>query len=325
MTDEPHENSPSRRDAAVDFCTDVYTLANRRRNTQMSTQSAGQSSSSRVAPWTFSLFDFGETSVAGYALARAAQLFSSNRPVSMSDRSIYLVEGNIGAGKSTLCAQLNTSREAIVVCEHVGTHFIDAFNANRRRFAFALQMTQHTKRVAALELALHQREHATVLDRSIIGDFAFALWNACSDNIDDDEWQLYLEAANHRPSLPPSDRLVIVFLHDDVASCSLRQQRRDDFAIDRDYLVGLEAAHLVVLALIKASQPNVTIVELHWGEYGRARDPSAVLKLMRAGDDPKAMDERRASLKTRAHAACALVANESARNNLLEFFTSKLS
>jgi len=248
------------------------------------------------------LFGTTELGMVGLVIARFSTFFSSPTTTLSDEKPIYLVEGNIGAGKSTLCKQF--ARTHNVVCESVGDKFVQAFNGNRARFAFALQMTQLTKRQYALELAL-ARDAVTILDRSLVGDFAFALWNTVSSNMADDEWALYCEQAGTVPKLPASSRLIIVFLHDDVESCAFRQRRRDLYEIDTDYLAGLEAAHLVCLACLPAS---IAVVELCWQEY--AREHTGIDFLSDAISDAETVLRRRATFRDRARLAAAALTNQ---------------
>jgi len=261
------------------------------------------------------LFGVTQVGVLGLTIARLSTIFSSQDTMT-SSKPIYLIEGNIGVGKSTLCDQFKTMPASVVVCESVGNRFVQAFNNNRGRFAFALQMTQLTKRQYALQLALARSDNTTTLiDRSLVGDFAFALWNAASANLAPDEWALYCEQAGNKPQLPKSSRrIIVVFLHDDVESCAFRQRRRDQYEIDTDYLAGVEAAHLVCLACL---DPSITVVELYWREY--ARDHANTDFLNDAVRDTTTVLQRRETFKDRARQAVLALSNTRAQQYLLDY------
>jgi len=259
-------------------------------------------------------------------------------PVDSLTPPIVLVEGNIGAGKSTLCASLERRDAADGLCvrvvdERVGEQLLKAFYANRRRYAFAMQLRQLTLRQAAFNAAVARARASpptttTVLDRSLVGDFAFALWNWASSSIDRDEWHLYCEAAGDEPlapcaGAPPPPSLVIVYLHDDVKSCSFRQLKRDQHAIDVEYLRGIEAAYLVVLARLVAARRHC-VVELHWAEYARQRESRREMLEVLAGratlPNADELEQRRTSLSTRATDAIARLGDEKARRRLEDYF-----
>jgi len=196
-----------------------------------------------------------------------------------------MLEGNIGAGKSTLAAALAAREPGIrAVCESIGSRFLAAFYEQPARYGFALQMTQHAARLGALRLALAATTTTTtttILDRSILGDYAFALWNAACGHLTPLEWRLYQEqagatiAAALAQCITAPSMVRIVFLSDAVSACFERQAARDGGAgIDRAYMTGLDAAHLVVLAAVPSMY---SLRELVWGEYRAAPSLADVL------------------------------------------------
>lgn len=187
-----------------------------------------------------------------------------------------MLEGNIGVGKSTLAARMARQPGIVAVRESIGPAFLAAFYSDPDRYGFALQMTQHAARLGTLRHALvAPAPVATVLDRSILGDYAFALWNAACGHLSPLEWRLYTEqagatvAAALEQSVGASAASVhILFLHDTAAACFARQAARDGGAgIEYAYMVGLEAAHLVVLACVP---PRYALTEYQWDEYAAA-------------------------------------------------------
>ena len=228
---------------------------------------------------------------------------------------ILMVEGNIGAGKSTLCGEMEriggTEPRPHVVYESVGAHFMEAFYATPQRYAFALQMVQQAKRAAALLRANDMAATtATVFDRSVVGDYAFALWNAASGNMSAADWRLYREQAGDsvgealtRAGAHPEAN-VLVYLSDDAAACHVRQVRRDaavPITIDIGYLRGVHAAHLVCLACVPRAY---RIVELDWSAYAHPDQCAQTLAALLAPTQQLPSLDRDA-LAARARAACA--------------------
>jgi deoxyadenosine/deoxycytidine kinase len=227
--------------------------------------------------------------------------------------TITLIEGNIAVGKSTFMRTMQRQCPAVYCrAENVASQFLAAFYAEPARYAFALQMMQLARRQGELECACIHLVHAdtsTFLDRSVLGDYAFALWNTAAGNLTRAEWQMYRAEAGERvadvlPRVHPKD-LTILFLNDDVDACAERQRQRDAAPIDREYLAGLHAAHLVVMALVP---DEYTLIELQWTEYA-------------AFDAARPVPNRRATLRERARATIdALTCSASAR----EFLTATL-
>jgi len=255
----------------------------------------------------------------------------------------YLVEGNIGAGKSTLCRTLSRALGATSVYELIGKRFLTAFYERPSTYAFALQMVQQAKRAAVV---MHTNSVATadtpitILDRSVVGDYAFALWNWASGNMSDQDWQLYREQAGADVAAALDSagaalrHTTIIFLNDDARSCHVRQTRRDQGTptIEYPYLAGLHATHLICMACIP---PTYTIVELHWAEYAELAQSATsddgerpserldeVYRVLRS--TPDVQSARRATLAVRARRACDELTNIGAAERLSQFLKTAL-
>jgi hypothetical protein len=215
-------------------------------------------------------------------------------------RSLLLVEGNIAAGKTTFLRALHANEPwATVEPEHVGADFLAAFYAAPGAYAFALQMTQLAHRRAALR---HLAE--AIVDRSVLGDYAFALWNAATGNLTPEQWRLYRSEAGASvaqalaSSVAPAE-CAILFLNDAAETCRIRQVARDGTPIPIEYMRGIEAAHIIIMAHVP---PEYTLVELRWPEYSTGQ-----LAL-----EPATASERRATLRARAE-KCITLLDESDR------------
>ena len=157
-----------------------------------------------------------------------------------------------------------------------------------------------------------------LLDRSILGDYAFALWNAAIDNLDAEQWSLYLEQAGRSVTealerhVPDSATATIVFLYDAASRCKERQAERDEKPVDSSYMLGLEAAHFIVMASVPS---RYRLVEYRWKEYSTG----ALLS------DESVYAERRESLEKRARDAIErLVFSRQAREFLEREFNKNL-
>lgn len=199
---------------------------------------------------------------------------------------LVLVEGNIASGKTTLCRLL----PGRLIEEHVAPSLLRLFYAKPERYAFALQLAQCLSRRHVFATALAGADQC-IIDRSIVGDFAFAAWNHACGNLTDDEWAAYLEYAGGTdvPSilagamLAPDPRLgalcapameqqkvCIVYLRDDSASCRKRALARSgaEDAASAEYFAGLQLAHdLAWRQLVAANVPGLRLVRLSWTRY----------------------------------------------------------
>ena len=100
--------------------------------------------------------------------------------------AVIALEGLIGIGKSTLCNKLTRiyPDEVEVYSEETNEKFLQLFYSDTKRYGFALQWGMLKSRIYQLRLAQHDTRHGRwphrellFWDRSMIGDYTFALWN----------------------------------------------------------------------------------------------------------------------------------------------------
>lgn len=100
--------------------------------------------------------------------------------------AVIALEGLIGIGKSTLCNKLTQlyPDEVDVYREETNEKFLQLFYSDPKRYGFALQWGMLKSRIYQLRLAQHDTRHGRwphrellFWDRSMIGDYTFALWN----------------------------------------------------------------------------------------------------------------------------------------------------
>lgn len=123
------------------------------------------------------------------AAAKKASLHDSShiRYASAEDPgAVIALEGLIGIGKSTLCNKLTQlyPDEVDVYREETNEKFLQLFYSDPKRYGFALQWGMLKSRIYQLRLAQHDTRHGRwphrellFWDRSMIGDYTFALWN----------------------------------------------------------------------------------------------------------------------------------------------------
>jgi deoxyadenosine/deoxycytidine kinase len=270
--------------------------------------------------------------------ALAALLCYKRARTRRSTPRAILVDGNIGAGKTTLVCALASAQPTHyrAAPEAIGPRFLAAFYATPVEYGFALQMTQHAQRSALLQEALAADEHVTLLDRSILGDYAFALWNAASGNLNAEHWTLYREQAGASIADALSARLAepravrLVYLHSGADECGARQRVRDAAlvgasAIPPAYMRGIEAAHALVFALVP---DDYALDVLYWREYASPRGVELLAGSSSSSQqrDDLDMRARRAALRANARATVVrLVADERAREFMLAWYAEQVN
>lgn len=126
--------------------------------------------------------------------------------------SIILIEGIIGAGKSTLGASLHRAlSRAGIACEffeeNVDPKLLELFLSDKQKYAFAMQTVLLVQRQKTYMKAIQfaRRENGvSIVDRSLYGDIAFAKMHYKSGRIDAKEWAVYESLISNSPLPQPS-------------------------------------------------------------------------------------------------------------------------
>jgi len=154
-----------------------------------------------------------------------------------------VVEGPIGAGKTSLATRLAERMDASLLLEDPKANpFLPQFYRDMRRYALPTQLFFLFQRVGQLE-TLKQPDlfgKPTVADFTLAKDPLFARLT-----LDDAEYQLYNRIYQHvRPQAPTPD--LVVYLQASVDTLVFRVRRRGnpiETGIDEDYLRRLSEAY----------------------------------------------------------------------------------
>lgn len=158
------------------------------------------------------------------------------------------IEGNIGAGKTTLAHKLAQHYNARLILEQFTDNpFLPRFYEDRERYAFPLELSFLAERYSQLKDTLLNRElfqQMIVADYTIIKSQLFA-----RNNLSDDEYELFQRMAEIiRTQLPRPD--LLIYLHCPVPK--LQQQihhrgRAYEMNIADEYLMEIQEAYLQYL------------------------------------------------------------------------------
>ncbi|MCU0423734.1 MAG: deoxynucleoside kinase [Bacteroidia bacterium] len=180
----------------------------------------------------------------------------------MANQPLYefvAIEGNIGAGKTSLANKLSAAFNAKLILEEFEENsFLPKFYDDNRRYAFPLEMSFLAARFNQLK---HQLTEQDMFNRFIISDYIFAKCLLFSKvTLDDDEYELYqklFEIINLQIRQPD----LLIYLHNPIEKLqwnimnrgrSYEQQIADDYLqrISDSYLEYLQAnQHLRILIL----------------------------------------------------------------------------
>ncbi len=143
------------------------------------------------------------------------------------------------------------------VQEAAGPTLQRLFGAAPARYGFAMQLRMQAEREARLMTELVMRRTApraglVLLDRSVVGDFAFAAYNYACGNLDADEWCAYQECVGGTGVVHaymraahftlPVYRPLVLYLNDPYTLCLRRARARngpDAPTLQESYVCGL--------------------------------------------------------------------------------------
>jgi len=158
------------------------------------------------------------------------------------------IEGNIGAGKTSLATMLSIEFNAKLILEEFEDNsFLPKFYNDARRFAFPLEMSFLAARFNQLKKQLLEPD---LFQQYLVSDYIFAKCLLFSKiNLDDDEYDLYLrlfEIIDQQIRQPD----LLVYLHNPIEKLQwniLNRGRSYEQKIEDEYLQSLSDAYLQYL------------------------------------------------------------------------------
>lgn len=156
-----------------------------------------------------------------------------------------VIEGNIGAGKTTLCQMMSEQYDARLVLEQFTDNpFLPSFYEDRDRFAFQVELFFMAERHKQLQEMLAQPD---MFQPFIVGDYFFLKTLLfAKNNLKDEEYRLFsrlfhvLDATFAKPDL-------ILYLHRPVEKLLEQIEKRGreyEKDITAEYLTEIQAAYL---------------------------------------------------------------------------------
>lgn len=174
--------------------------------------------------------------------------------------SIILVEGIIGAGKSTLGRELSTMLNDIGIKarlfeEEINMPLLELFLSDMKRYAFTFQMYMLQNRQGVYRDAItyaEQHNGISIVDRSLFGDIAFAMMHHSSGNIESVEWNVYQSTIESTTLRMPSS---IIYLDVSPSTAmrriSSRNRGSESSQYDEEYLRSLHDSYMKSMEEVK--------------------------------------------------------------------------
>lgn len=154
------------------------------------------------------------------------------------------IEGNIGAGKTTLCKQLAAKYDCRLILEQFTDNpFLPLFYNNPERYAFPVELFFMTERHKQLQENLSQRD---LFQQLILSDYFFIKTLLfAKNNLNGEEFRLFQRLFHTLNATFPKPDL-LVYLHrdvDDVLQNISKRGRSFELDIKADYLQSLQDAY----------------------------------------------------------------------------------
>jgi deoxyadenosine/deoxycytidine kinase len=211
---------------------------------------------------------------------------------------VMVLEGVISAGKSTAGAILTQYVQSLgIPCrffpEPLAPALLDLFLSDQKKYAFAFQLTMLVKRQAlyreAFELA--KKGYFCIIDRSLYGDYCFALLHKNKGNIaveaekskmtleeikensGSSEWKSYLEVL-HSEKFEHPDYVIYLQVSVDTAikRCLKRGFKKED-TYDRQYFQDLCSLYDNVIP----NSPANHFIVIDWNDEKDDKPPGCII------------------------------------------------
>lgn len=184
------------------------------------------------------------------------------------------IEGNIGAGKTTLCHQLAEQFDSRLILEQFTDNpFLPFFYDNPERYAFPVELFFMTERHKQLQELLSQHD---LFQQSIIADYFFVKTLLFArNNLNDQEYRLFQRLFNILNASFPKPQL-LVYLHrpiDELLSNIKNRGRDYEQDITADYLLSIQNAYFdyfktnpqLPILILDVENANWAEHEAHYG------------------------------------------------------------
>lgn len=160
------------------------------------------------------------------------------------DLRFLVIEGNIGAGKTTLATRLSGELNAKLVLEQFADNpFLPKFYADQERYSFPLELSFLADRYNQIKKEVLQPELFTSM---LISDYYFTKSAIFAQNtLQEDEYRLFRKLFNIVfESLPKPDLYVYLHLDVDNLMKNIRKRGREyEQQMDPDYLSKIQSGY----------------------------------------------------------------------------------
>ncbi|NLC54712.1 MAG: deoxynucleoside kinase [Erysipelothrix sp.] len=194
-----------------------------------------------------------------------------------------VIDGVVGVGKTTLMDLLSEELGYDKFLEPVVDNpILDKFYHDRKRYAFTLQIFFLNRRFKMLKEAA-QIKQQTLMDRSIYGDVIFAKLLNYNQEMDDPEFDIYMELlANMLDHIEPPKLMIYLKIDTDRAIERIKARGRDfEQVVEREYWQNLNKEYNEYFSEYNLS-PLLVIDAAKYDLVSNESDKKAVVELIKA-------------------------------------------
>ncbi len=195
--------------------------------------------------------------------------------------NFIVIEGNIGAGKTTLATKMSENLNARLILEQFADNpFLPKFYEDPEKHAFPLELSFLAERYHQLKKELSTQD---IFKPTIISDYYFvkSLIFAKS-NLKEDEFSLYTKLFHIiNDSLPKPDLFVYLYHHIERLQENIRKRGRIyEQNITNDYLIKIQSAYFDFLK--QMPELRIVIIDVNDVDYANnVRDYELVLTILK--------------------------------------------
>lgn len=189
---------------------------------------------------------------------------------------MFVIEGNIGVGKTTLARSLAKKMRCKPFLEPaLENPFLERFYDDPHKYAMKLQMWIFRQRYRTyLEAVKYMKAtgNGVILDRSVFSDYVFARVGFSQGFINQADFSQY-QSLRQKVLCSIPKPYCIIYLAASPEQCSerlLKRGRECESTIPLDYLQSLDREYSLLLESFKNEGTNV--VQLDWSQFGGAED-----------------------------------------------------
>lgn len=190
--------------------------------------------------------------------------------------NVFVLEGGIAAGKTTLVQTLAERYGLTAFYEPVAENpYLARFYEDPKRWALEMQLWFFERRLETYKSAVEAAKtcKGVLLDRSVFGDYAFALNSYNDGSISEEGFKRYTTRYEEGlVGLPLPAAIIYLDVQPEVCLDRILniRKRECEAGIPLSYLQGLDAAYRVMLERTRAW--NCVVIVQPWEVFGEASD-----------------------------------------------------